>query len=364
MVVPCSTNALYAITNFANALERYQRSAEDFFSPALLKILSDTFQWKNLGLTCYSGDQFLGCYGINRAKFFNDIYPVGFQRRDAFAKYITRCAGSLSSRRTPVICSSELARQERGDFGENLDFWGRAGLHYVATLAFPTHRISFYKSIEEGDFGEAELAHLACIYSMLSEHLVSFQKQQALQICSVAKDAALQQVDLKFIVFDERGNPLEYSKQVLPLLQRLYGTGHLPLIFQHLLSLFPQESESAISLPKMVQRYTIRMNTLSWVDSFQMIKRYFCFSISSPTPCAEFPQETFNRFNTLSRREWEVLSAFCSGKDYHEVAKALFISDSTVRTHLKNIYRKLEVDNQRTLLRMFNQYEQALKIQG
>ena len=65
MVVPCSTNALYAITNFANALERYQRSAEDFFSPALLKILSDTFQWKNLGLTCYSGDQFLGCYGIN-----------------------------------------------------------------------------------------------------------------------------------------------------------------------------------------------------------------------------------------------------------------------------------------------------------
>ena len=199
---------------------------------------------------------------------------------------------------------------------------------------------------------------------MLSEHLVSFQKQQALQICSVAKDTALQQADLKFIVFDERGNPLEYSKQVLPLLQRLYGTGHLPLIFQHLLSLFQQESESAVSLPKMVQGYTIRMNTLSWVDSFQMIKRYFCFSISSPTPCAEFPQETFNRFNNLSRREWEVLSAFCSGKDYHEVAKALFISDSTVRTHLKNIYRKLEVDNQRTLLRMFNQYEQALKIQG
>ena len=66
-----------------------------------------------------------------------------------------------------------------------------------------------------------------------------------------------------------------------------------------------------------------------------MIRRYFCFAISSPTPCAEFPQETFNRFNNLSRREWEVLSVFCSGKDYHEVAKALFISDSTVRTHLK-----------------------------
>ncbi len=360
MEMSCFSDTLYAITQFANTLERYLQTAEEFFSPTLLKIISDSFEWKNIGLTCYSGDQFLGSYGINQAKFLNDIYLNGFQRQDAFAKYITQCASSLSNRPTPVICSSELACRSQSDFGENLNFWGQAGLHYVATLVFPSHRISFYKSMDEGDFGEPELTFLACIYSILSEKMSSFQKNQSLQICSSIKSLSLQKMDLNFIVFDEWGNPLEYSEQVLSLLQKLYGTVHLSTIFQNLIDLF-QPDVSNSEYRKTVRGYTIRMNTISKIDSLHMIKRYFCFVISLPSTDSEFSQEAFGRFKLLSSREWEVLSAFCDGKDYHEVAQALYISDSTVRTHLKNIYRKLGVDNQRTLLRMYNQYEQIHK---
>lgn len=45
----------------------------------------------------------------------------------------------------------------------------------------------------------------------------------------------------------------------------------------------------------------------------------------------------------LTTRETEVLTHLCKGKSYKMIADTLFISEETVRRHIKNIYRKLEV---------------------
>lgn len=47
--------------------------------------------------------------------------------------------------------------------------------------------------------------------------------------------------------------------------------------------------------------------------------------------------------NPLSTREKEVLALLCDGESYRGISKKLFISGSTVRTHIKHIYEKLEV---------------------
>jgi DNA-binding NarL/FixJ family response regulator len=46
---------------------------------------------------------------------------------------------------------------------------------------------------------------------------------------------------------------------------------------------------------------------------------------------------------TLSPREREILDQLARGLRYREIAEALFISTDTVRTHLRNIYQKLQV---------------------
>jgi DNA-binding NarL/FixJ family response regulator len=48
---------------------------------------------------------------------------------------------------------------------------------------------------------------------------------------------------------------------------------------------------------------------------------------------------------TLSAREAEILNMLVEGYNYQEIAVRLFISPQTVRTHLKNIYKKLHVRN-------------------
>ena len=45
----------------------------------------------------------------------------------------------------------------------------------------------------------------------------------------------------------------------------------------------------------------------------------------------------------LTSRETEVLSKLCDSKSYRMIAESLFISEETVRRHIKNIYKKLEV---------------------
>jgi DNA-binding NarL/FixJ family response regulator len=45
----------------------------------------------------------------------------------------------------------------------------------------------------------------------------------------------------------------------------------------------------------------------------------------------------------LTQRETEVLTELCTGKSYKMIADVLFISEETVRRHLKSIYKKLQV---------------------
>jgi len=45
----------------------------------------------------------------------------------------------------------------------------------------------------------------------------------------------------------------------------------------------------------------------------------------------------------LTEREWEVLRELCEGRGDREIAQRLFVTPKTVRTHVVNVLRKLEV---------------------
>ena len=45
----------------------------------------------------------------------------------------------------------------------------------------------------------------------------------------------------------------------------------------------------------------------------------------------------------VSKREKEILDLVASGQSNKDIAQTLFISEKTVRTHLHNIFRKLDI---------------------
>ena len=49
------------------------------------------------------------------------------------------------------------------------------------------------------------------------------------------------------------------------------------------------------------------------------------------------------RFQSLSPREREVLALVCQYKKYSEIAKILFVSDATVKAHMRKVYEKFDL---------------------
>lgn len=55
---------------------------------------------------------------------------------------------------------------------------------------------------------------------------------------------------------------------------------------------------------------------------------------------------------TLSEREQGILEQLVQGNSYAQIAEHLFISPHTVRTHIKNIYKKLHVHSRTAAIRL------------
>ncbi|MCB1044955.1 MAG: response regulator transcription factor [Acidobacteria bacterium] len=65
-----------------------------------------------------------------------------------------------------------------------------------------------------------------------------------------------------------------------------------------------------------------------------------------------FPQKEEDN-SGLSRREQDVVSGLVEGLSYKEIGDRLFISVDTVRHHIRNIYRKLEVNSKTEVMQKY-----------
>ncbi len=62
-------------------------------------------------------------------------------------------------------------------------------------------------------------------------------------------------------------------------------------------------------------------------------------------------EKTNEYFQDLTRREQELLELLSKGYRYREIADKLFISIETVRTHIRNVYEKLQVNSRTEALK-------------
>lgn len=63
--------------------------------------------------------------------------------------------------------------------------------------------------------------------------------------------------------------------------------------------------------------------------------------LRNPERIEESPKEEID----LSKREQEILEQIAKGLNYHQIAVNLIISPATVRKHIENVYKKLQVHN-------------------
>ena len=75
-----------------------------------------------------------------------------------------------------------------------------------------------------------------------------------------------------------------------------------------------------------------------------LTSRFFDFFQKTFKAKEESENDANNLLNELTAREEEVLALLVQGENYKDVAKKLFISETTVKTHVNNIFQKLQVN--------------------
>jgi len=89
------------------------------------------------------------------------------------------------------------------------------------------------------------------------------------------------------------------------------------------------------------RHYRDGKNLLSFTQPLQMLND-FSFLKEIVEECYTFYNKHFCRFSTLTHRERELLSLIAKGDTNKIISDKLYISMQTVKTHRKNICRKLE----------------------
>jgi DNA-binding CsgD family transcriptional regulator len=79
-----------------------------------------------------------------------------------------------------------------------------------------------------------------------------------------------------------------------------------------------------------------------------IISYFLKFSLPSPAPLEL--DEAFIKEHGITKREKEIIQMVLQGKSNTEIAKYLFISISTVKTHLNNLYKKIQVESRFDLI--------------
>jgi DNA-binding NarL/FixJ family response regulator len=74
------------------------------------------------------------------------------------------------------------------------------------------------------------------------------------------------------------------------------------------------------------------------------VAKLLCSFIQGPISAPQGLQDR-GLLSTLTNREMEVLACLTQGLNYKAIAKRLFVSDSTVKTHVNNIFTKLNVND-------------------
>lgn len=66
--------------------------------------------------------------------------------------------------------------------------------------------------------------------------------------------------------------------------------------------------------------------------------------VLAPAAAARLVKRAGSPGRVLTEREVEILQLLATGSSNRELAKRLFVSEATVKSHLSHIYTKLEVD--------------------
>ncbi|QIP12654.1 response regulator transcription factor [Spirosoma aureum] len=145
-------------------------------------------------------------------------------------------------------------------------------------------------------------------------------------------------------------NGIDVARQIV----RDYPTVRVVIISMYNYQKFVDELKE-IGVAGYLLKSASQQELISCLQSVITGGRYFDIKLNGKAAALHQEDEFVKRFK-LSPRELEIIVLMREGLSAPEIARQLFISEETVKTHRKNIYYKLDINNLAELIRFANEH--------
>lgn len=221
----------------------------------------------------------------------------------------------------------------------------------------PMHIVSIFKAKNKEKFTPKELELLSQIGKVFYESLNLYRKytSQADKIFLTSRLFGL--TSFGFLILNKNKSVVNYNETFINYASCLSIKLNLNEIVYDLINLV--ESTNQITIDKLKMNSIIKINDFlitvfpPQINQNEYIETFYCFTIRK---IEEGRQE--NDINnllieeyTLTKRESEIISLLVDGASNLQISETLYISVSTVKSHVRNIFNKLNVSTRSEAIR-------------
>lgn len=219
--------------------------------------------------------------------------------------------------------------------------------------------IGLYRSLKEKSFSTNEIERLKNISTHLSRVLADNLLLEDIRCQKNVLETYAQQSPTGLIVFDQKLKIHFLNERAQEICTELVR-GRITESPEKFLNQLVRENFSwqagfrKLIISPSLKRYIVHVLPAVHFN-FQFKELYMvCLSPEHLSLSQQTPKDKALSNNLLTEREREVLALVLEGKTNKEIAEALFISIHTVKTHLQNIFKKMNVTNRTSLYRVLS----------
>ncbi|WP_432664981.1 LuxR C-terminal-related transcriptional regulator [Wukongibacter baidiensis] len=251
---------------------------------------------------------------------------------------------------TDIMSYSEYEKTEYYN-----DFLKKENLYYQVAMPLKFKNeliggIGIHKEKKEENFTEKELMILNRINDLISYKLnLNLRKARLKKEYQLSKKC-YSNLPIGVIILDNNFEVIDFneaSKEICNYISESYDCGEgfeciINLIFSRVTK-SRLNSNNTIFIP--LESYNIELIPIFITNMYDELERFFYLYITNIETEKIVKLEKARRKYNLTKRESEVVDLVLEGLRNKEIADKLHVSPHTIKTHIENIFKKMEINN-------------------
>lgn len=325
----------------------------------VLKCLSKIFAYNNLTfLVVDEKGMFTNPFGLNISNELCKMYTQHYFKTDIF--HPINLSQHLILTKKAIVISDVMSYEQFENTDYYNDFLKKDNLYYEVALPLIIENrliggIGIFRSKEEGYFRNKDMEILAYLSNYIAYYLDQYQETSQIKNENFMYKNCVCQLPIGLVILDSNRSLINCNETAklfcMDILNyKSYSSPVEDVINMVLSNLDLNGINSSSCIYANLQQYTFKISLSIIPNIYKGIETYYRIYIVKDLAKEKIGLSYLVQVYKLTQRELEIIELISKGLSNREISENLYISINTVRTHIDNIFSKLNVSSRMAIL--------------